>query len=131
MLRTLRLLAGALVLVLALAGLLAVDARSWHVLPRVRFGHLTPLAQAHFARQADELGRLDAPGARVQVAMYAAAARSATIVSGGALQGDTVFVNYATTMRACPRAGELDMVQVQFVREAGGWRVASSGTFPC
>src|SRR5690349_8975758 len=104
--RILRSVAGPIAVLLIVVALLALDTRVWHVVPRLRFGHLTPAAQAHFARRAGDLaGRAD-PGARTAAAMYAAAARGASVVGGGRISRDTVVVDYGTTMRWCPAPDE-------------------------
>ena len=129
--RTLRLATSSIAALLLLGTLLAFDTRAWHVVPRLRFGHLTPRAQAHFARQAADLAGRAEPGAHAAAAMYAAAARNASVVGGGRVGRDTMVIDYATTMRWCPAPDEPSLIQVSFLREADGWRVLSARPYPC
>ena len=131
MLRIVRFVAGAVAALLIIAALLALDARAWHVVPRLRFGHLTPIAQAQFARRGSDLARSTEPRAREAAAIYAAAAHSASVMWGAKIGRDTVVVNYSTTMRWCPMVDEPNLIQVMFVSEPDGWRVIRAGPFPC
>jgi len=129
--RIVRFVTGAVAALLIVASLLEIDARAWHVVSRLRFGHLTATAQAEFARRGSELTRSTEPRAREAAAIYAAAAHSASVVWGAAVGRDTVVVNYSTTMQWCPMIDEPNLIQVMFVSEPGGWRVIRAEPFPC
>ena len=129
--RIVRFVAGTVAAFLIIAALLALDARAWHVVPRLRSDHLTPTAQAEFARQASDLARSTEQEARGAAAIYAAAARSASVVWGATVGRDTVVVDYSTTIRWCPRIDEPNLIQVIFVSEPTGWRVIRTAPFPC
>ena len=121
-------------LVLILVALLALDAQRARVAVRLvaqlRFGSLTPVAREYFA-QASATAPIDTlVGGLPLRRMYAAAARTARPVSGGRV-GDTLYVDYATSLRWCSLADEPNDLQVRFVRDHGRWRAVSAEPFPC